>query len=71
VRPAGAAVMSPWTDLALSGASMETRGKVDPLMTKESLAAAARIYLSEHNPFDPRASPCTPIWPGFRPSEFM
>jgi monoterpene epsilon-lactone hydrolase len=25
VRPAGAAVMSPWTDLALSGASMETR----------------------------------------------
>jgi len=57
VRPAGAAVMSPWTDLALSGASMETRAKVDPLMTKESLAAAARIYLSEHDPFDPRASP--------------
>jgi acetyl esterase/lipase len=57
VRPAGAAVMSPWTDLALSGASMETRAEADPLMTKESLGAAARIYLSEHDPCDPRASP--------------
>jgi epsilon-lactone hydrolase len=57
VRPAGAAVMSPWTDLALSGASMETRAEADPLMTKESLAAAARLYLIEHDPCDPRASP--------------
>jgi epsilon-lactone hydrolase len=57
VRPAGAAVMSPWTDLALRGASMETRAEADPLLSKESLAAAARIYLSEHDPCDPRASP--------------
>lgn len=57
VLPAGAAVMSPWTDLALSGVSMETREEADPLMTKESLAAAARIYLGEHAPRDPRASP--------------
>ena len=29
--PVGAAVMSLWTDLALSGASMETRDEADPL----------------------------------------
>jgi acetyl esterase/lipase len=57
VCPAGAVVMSPWTDLALGGASMETRAEADPLMTKESLAAAARIYLGEHDPRDPQASP--------------
>jgi monoterpene epsilon-lactone hydrolase len=57
VRPAGAAVISPWTDLALSGASMGTRAEADPLVTKESLAGAARIYLSEHDPCDPRTSP--------------
>jgi epsilon-lactone hydrolase len=31
--------------------------RADPLMTKGSLAAAARIYLSEHDPCDARASP--------------
>lgn len=57
LRPAAAAVMSPWTDLALSGASMETRAEADPLMTKDSLAATARLYLGTHDPRDPRASP--------------
>jgi acetyl esterase/lipase len=57
LRPIGAAVMSPWTDLALSGASMETRAEADPLLTKDSLASAARLYLGGHDPRDPRASP--------------
>lgn len=57
VRSVGAVVMSPWTDLALSGASMETRAEADPLMTRESLAAAVRFYLGEHDPRDPQASP--------------
>jgi epsilon-lactone hydrolase len=57
LRPAGAAVMSPWTDLALSGASMETRAEADPLSTKEALAVTARLYLGRHDPRDPRASP--------------
>ncbi len=46
--------MSPWADLALSGESMETRGEADPLMTRESLATTARLYLGTH---DPLASP--------------
>jgi len=32
LRPVGAAVMSPWTDLALSGASMETRDERTPAL---------------------------------------
>jgi acetyl esterase/lipase len=56
-RPVGAAVMSAWTDLALSGVSMETRAEADPLLTKESLASTARLYLGGHDPRDPLASP--------------
>jgi acetyl esterase/lipase len=56
-RPVGAAVMSAWTDLALSGVSMETRAEADPLLTKESLASTARLYLGGHDPCDPLASP--------------
>jgi monoterpene epsilon-lactone hydrolase len=57
LRPACAAVMSPWTDLALSGTSMETRAGADPLLTRESLASTARLYLGGHDPRDPLASP--------------
>jgi epsilon-lactone hydrolase len=56
-RPVGAAVMSPWTDLALSGTSMETRAATDPLLTKDSLTSTSRLYLGDHDPRDPRASP--------------
>jgi acetyl esterase/lipase len=45
LRPVGALVMPPWTDLALSGASMQTRGAADPLLTRESLASTARLYV--------------------------
>jgi epsilon-lactone hydrolase len=57
LRPVGAAVMSPWTDLALASASMETRAEADPLLTRESLSSAARFYLGGHDPRDPLASP--------------
>jgi len=57
LRPAAAAVMSPWADLALSSESMETRAEADPLMTRDSLATTARLYLGTHDPHDPLASP--------------
>ena len=56
-RPRGAAVMSPWTDLALTGASLQTRAAADPLLDAEALATGARQYLGDHDPRDPRASP--------------
>lgn len=54
--PVGAAVMSPWIDLSLSGASMETRAATDPLLSRDALAEAARLYLDGADPRDPRAS---------------
>jgi len=47
--PRSVAVMSPWTDLALSGETLETRAEADPLLTKESLAGAASMYLGNHD----------------------
>jgi len=63
LRPVGAVVMPPWTGLALSGASMQTRGAADPLSARESLASTARLYAGGR---DPR----TATWLGCRRSEF-
>jgi acetyl esterase/lipase len=49
--------MSPWTDLALTGDSMETRAEADPVSTQQALATAAHLYLGHHEPLDPRTSP--------------
>ena len=57
LRPLGAVAMSPWTDLALTGDSMETRAEADPLLTKEALATTAHLYLGKNDPRDPRVSP--------------
>jgi monoterpene epsilon-lactone hydrolase len=55
--PVAAAVMSPWTDLALTGESIESRSEADPLLKRASLEKAAHLYLGELNPLDPQASP--------------
>ncbi|MFZ6730947.1 alpha/beta hydrolase [Undibacterium sp. Ji42W] len=47
--PVCAAVMSPWTDLSLSGASMSTRAAYDPLLSREVLAKAAVLYLGNQS----------------------
>ena len=57
LRPSCAAVVSPWTDLALTGESLTTRADPDLLSTKESLASMARLYLAGQDPRDPLASP--------------
>jgi monoterpene epsilon-lactone hydrolase len=55
--PKGAAVISPWTDLALAGESMVTRAQADPLSTPAQLTAMARLYLAGRDPHDPLVSP--------------
>jgi monoterpene epsilon-lactone hydrolase len=50
-------LLSPWTDLALAGASIDGQAADDPILTRAALAAAARQYLGGHDPRDPRASP--------------
>jgi monoterpene epsilon-lactone hydrolase len=55
--PKGAAVISAWTDLGLTGESMTTRAEADPLSTPASLAALSRLYLEDRDVRDPLASP--------------
>jgi len=53
--PGGIAVISPWTDLTLSGASMETLRDTDPALSPERLQLFARSYTD--TPVHPLASP--------------
>lgn len=50
-------LLSPWTDLALTGGSLENKAADDPLMTRPALEVSARQYLGDHDPRDSRASP--------------
>jgi len=55
--PAAAVLLSPWTDLAATGASIEGRAAADPMLSREYLLDMARMYLGSADPRDPRASP--------------
>jgi acetyl esterase/lipase len=55
--PAGAALLSPWTDLAMSGLSHITHGKLDPMLSLQATLTAARHYLQGTSPTEPLASP--------------
>jgi acetyl esterase/lipase len=56
-RPSAALVLSPLTDLTLSGRSWETRAAADPYFTKAQGVSMAPLYLGSHDPKDPLASP--------------
>jgi epsilon-lactone hydrolase len=56
-RPVAIAVLSPWTDLALTGDSIVARAKHDPLLTREALESARHFYLGQMDAKDPRVSP--------------
>jgi len=53
----GAAVISPVTDLTLSGATYETRAEADPYFTRQQVAELVRSYLGSADARDPLASP--------------
>jgi epsilon-lactone hydrolase len=55
--PAAAVVMSPWTDLALTGESLQTRADVDVLIKPGGMAETAQAYLAGQDPRHPYASP--------------
>jgi acetyl esterase/lipase len=54
---AAAFLMSPYADLTLTGATMETKGDVDPLLGREALQARIGDYTAGHNPADGLISP--------------
>jgi epsilon-lactone hydrolase len=55
--PAAALLMSPYVDLTLSGTTMESRGAVDPLLSRELLAARVPDYTAGQDAALPLVSP--------------
>ena len=56
-RPAGIFTMSPWTDLTLSGESVDQNAAVDAIIPADRMGDAARMYHAETPADDPRVSP--------------
>jgi acetyl esterase/lipase len=50
-------LLSPWTDLTLSGATLASKDAVDPLIHKGYLAELATAYLAGHDAKNPLVSP--------------
>lgn len=63
----GIAVLSPVTDLSLSGASYETRANADPLFTREQVSHFIESYLGVAEPSHPWASPLLGRFDGMPP----
>ncbi|HEU4331433.1 MAG TPA: alpha/beta hydrolase [Lapillicoccus sp.] len=55
--PAAVLVMSPYADLTLAGASMDTKHTVDPLLSRESLQPRVTDYTAGHDPASGLISP--------------
>ena len=55
--PAGAVFLSPWTDLALTGDSIQGKAATDPILDPESLAMYAGYYAGNHELTSPLLSP--------------
>ncbi|MGC2527146.1 MAG: alpha/beta hydrolase fold domain-containing protein [Candidatus Acidiferrum sp.] len=55
--PAGAAVFSPWTDLAATGDSIRTNARRCAMFHGKDIGPSARYYLGDTNPRTPLASP--------------
>ena len=55
--PAAAAVLSPWTDLALTGQSLAECASSDPFVPVELMPRAVALYLAGADPRLPYASP--------------
>jgi acetyl esterase/lipase len=55
--PGAAWLVSPWVDLEMTGATIDSKAAIDPLIHREYLQELAAAYLSGASPRDPQASP--------------
>jgi monoterpene epsilon-lactone hydrolase len=55
--PVGAAVLSPVTDLAITGESFETRSEADPFFVRDQVEELVGSYLGDTDAKNPLASP--------------
>jgi len=50
-------LLSPWTDLSMSGESVQTKAMHDPMLNPDYLGAGGQLYLGGRPGTDPQASP--------------
>lgn len=65
--PGAAVLLSPWTDLAATGESMETRAEADPMIVVDPLNGMAKIYAGKADLTDPLVSPLYGDYSGLPP----
>ena len=66
--PAGVVALSPWTNLALTGASLHQNAKADPMCNADDVPTFASEYLAGADPRLPYASPCYGDFTGCPPA---
>jgi acetyl esterase/lipase len=66
--PGAIAALSPWTDLALSGASLRANAAADPMLDAAELPGVAAAYLAGADPRQPWASPLYGEFGGLPPA---
>lgn len=66
--PAAAWLVSPWLDLEMTGATLDTKAAVDPLISRDYLAGLADAFLAGHDPADPGVSPLRADLAGLPPT---
>ena len=69
--PAAAVVISPWTDLALTGSSLRTRSSSEPMLNTGDLEIFTTDYLAGTDPRNPYASPLYGDPAGLPPTLFQ
>jgi epsilon-lactone hydrolase len=55
--PGAVVCLSPWVDLAVTGASMASKASEDPIVSRDMLLGWGKLYLGDHDPRTPLASP--------------
>ncbi|KPP84209.1 MAG: Esterase/lipase [Rhodobacteraceae bacterium HLUCCA08] len=63
IRPAAFLGFSPWADLTLSGESLSTNRRADPILPRERMEEVIARYLNGADPSDPRCSPLLAAFP--------
>ncbi|HMN71481.1 MAG TPA: alpha/beta hydrolase [Rhodoblastus sp.] len=68
--PDAAIAFSPWTDLAITGATMKSNAKRDPLLVSDGIETIAAAYLGDADARNPLASPLYGDYAGLPPILF-